>query len=858
MALLRTLFRRSNLAASTGNDGARERASEAITQSTTEDVARQIHRLAESGDWSAALRRADEALASAPDDADLVLARASTLFEWGRHREALPEFFRAENLGSTNYNLYLRAGWASMGCVGAVAAEAWMRKAVSAEPREWTAHFGLASALRGQGRIEEAAKAFEQALELSPGNVNCLTQLSECMLAQKEPVRAETYARRALEQDESVPFSWSNVGVTLIAQERFDEATAAFEHAGRLEEQGAGISDANFNLAMCLREAGRLDESLALYDRKLRTLPFPATSTHYAHALLIAGRLREGFRQYEFRWFHAPLLQLRPSFRKPVWSGQDLRGKTILLRTEQGIGDVIQFIRYAPHVKALGAKVILQLRTGLGALAAALPGVDHIPKPEDPYPEFDYYIHLMSLARVFGTDLATVPSAVPYLRTDPGKRAQWHARLANDAGLKVGLVWAGDPSHVRDRYRSIALEALAPLAQVQGVQFYSLQKGAAAAQMEVPPDGMRITDLGPELDDFSDTAALLETLDLLISVDTSVAHLAGALGRPVWLLTPTPPEWRWMTGRDDSPWYPTMRLFRQARQGEWRPVVERMTDALAVAVAATENIEPPRSLEPEERPLLPVDDDIPEMLRGLTAVAETAMGIVQYFPDDVPIGPSIRGYGEYLRDQCNSLAERMKPGDVVIEVEAGIGAHALALAPAIGPRGHLILYESRARMQQVLRQNLAANGIGNTTVMKRPLAGRSPRPAGANKPVPDSTGTPAATETIDELRLAKLDWIKTGEAADPLAVLEGASDTLWRLRPSLFLAVADTQAAMEVAERARDHGYTCWTMTTDLFNPSNFNCLDTDIFSGQTALAVVAIPEEHGGRIAFEGCEPIS
>ncbi len=557
--------------------------------------------------------------------------------------------------------------------VSGASGEAWMRKAIAANADEWTAHFGLATSLRNQGRMDEAVSAFEKALQLSPGNLHCLAQLSDCMLSQKAPAVAETYARKGVATNEGVPVAWTNLGVALVAQDRFEEATAAFEQAERLAQELGEGSDEHLNLAMCLRDTGRLRESLDIYERKLPTHPSAALHTQYAHSLLTSGNLLEGWYQYEFRWLQPPLLALRPSFRKPLWSGQDLRGRTILLRTEQGIGDVIQFIRYAPHVKALGATVLLQARPGVGELARSFPGVDRILDASEPYPEFDFYFHLMSLPRVFGTEIASVPAAVPYLQATPSRRTRWAERL-NGAGLfKVGIVWAGDAGHLRDRYRSVPLNALAPLADIDNVQFYSLQKGAAAAEAANPPAGMRLIDLGPDLEDFADTAAVIEQLDLTICVDTSVAHLAGALGKPVWLLLPTPAEWRWMTEREDSPWYPTMRLFRQQRQGDWAGVMASVHDALefeirSKAARSASLVAQASSAGPTMgQALLPIDARS-RSWRGLSAATETAMGIVQYFSEQPMVGDSIGWYGEYLRPQTDLLMRLIKPDSTVMEV----------------------------------------------------------------------------------------------------------------------------------------------------------------------------------------------
>ncbi|MBI3710034.1 MAG: hypothetical protein HY246_20500, partial [Proteobacteria bacterium] len=252
------------------------------------------------------------------------------------------------------------------------------------------------------------------------------------------------------------------------------------------------------------------------------------------------------------------------------------------LHAEQGLGDTIQFIRYVPLVAALGGRVVLQVSPELKRLLQAFPGVERLVAPADELPRYDVHLSLLSLPRAFATELPTIPDDVPYVTAEPAAVRAWGQRLAAYRGRRVGLVWAGRPEHRNDRNRSLQLQKLATLAAVPDVTFLSLQKGPAAAQLAGPPAGFSPVDLGQELGDFADTAAVIANLDLVISVDTSVAHLAGALGRPVWCLLPFAPDWRWLRGREDSPWYPTMRLFRQRRHGDWSDVAARVVEALRV------------------------------------------------------------------------------------------------------------------------------------------------------------------------------------------------------------------------------------------------------------------------------------
>ena len=268
----------------------------------------------------------------------------------------------------------------------------------------------------------------------------------------------------------------------------------------------------------------------------------------------------------------------------PSWNGEAIGDRLILLVAEQGHGDTLQFCRYVPQIAAGARGTILAVQPGLVRLLSRLPGVSEIITEGGRPSSFDLWCSLMSLPRAVGTTLETIPAVTPYLTADPADVAHWRARLARLAGLRVGLCWAGGQFNLgqvyRDRRRSLALDALAPLGDVPGVQFFSLQKGPPAAEAARPPHGLRLHDFTGELDDFADTAALVDNLDLVISVDTAVVHLAGALGRPVWLLNRFDTCWRWLQNRDDSPWYPSLRQFRQPAPGDWASVIGRARGAL--------------------------------------------------------------------------------------------------------------------------------------------------------------------------------------------------------------------------------------------------------------------------------------
>ncbi len=292
-----------------------------------------------------------------------------------------------------------------------------------------------------------------------------------------------------------------------------------------------------------------------------------------------------GWPEYEWRWRRQDASP--PALTQPLWDGSSLQGKSILLYPEQGLGDTLQFIRYAPLVKQTGATVIVQCQPPLLRLLATCAGIDRLLPEGADLPPFDVQAPLLSLPRILRTTLASIPANIPYLSADPDLRARWRQSLSGVADFKVGIAWQGNPGHKRDRQRSVPLAAFAPLAEAPGVRLVSLQKGPGHEQLTELAERLRVLDLTDELEDFADTAALLSNLDLVITVDTAVAHLAGAMGIPVWVALPIVPDWRWLLERQDSPWYPTMRLFRQTAWGDWAGVFERLTGALGQKIAAT-------------------------------------------------------------------------------------------------------------------------------------------------------------------------------------------------------------------------------------------------------------------------------
>jgi Tfp pilus assembly protein PilF len=425
-------------------------------------------------------------------------------------------------------------------------AEVALREILTQDPDHWEAAHVLGVRLQQIGRSEEAVAFFRRAVKHKPDWVE----------------------------------AWNNLSVALRAVGDLDEAAEAARRAIAVRPSYA---QAHFNLAHVLRDQSMYDEAMLEYERALEANPNYAKA-HYSRSmlLLLRGDYERGWPEYEWRWRKGDFSTPPRTFAQPLWDGSPLGDKRILLHPEQGMGDSIQFARYAPMVAERGGHVIVEAMPPLVEVMKTLRGIEQVVAYGDELPRFDVHAPLLSLPLAFRTTLETIPVKVPYLAADPLRVRGWRVRLDQQAPggtLRVGLNWAGNPNHPRDSERSIPLPLLEPLARIEGVTFVSLQKGAAPVGGDI-----RMLDWTADLTTFADTAALMENLDLIVTVDTSVAHLAGALARNVWTMLPRVPDWRWMLDREDSPWYPTMRLFRQTTRGDWPGVIQRVAAKLKARV----------------------------------------------------------------------------------------------------------------------------------------------------------------------------------------------------------------------------------------------------------------------------------
>lgn len=523
------------------------------------------------------------AIALRPDYAEALGNLGNVLLEQGRREEAEGCYRRVLALRPDAAETHNSLGNVLHESGQLTEAEQCYRRAITLRPDYAEAYNSLGNVLHDQGQLEEAEQRYRQALAHQPDLSEAYNNLGNVLRLQGRLAEAETALRQAITLKPDFAEAYNNLGVTLLDQWRLPEAAAACRQAAQLMPT---LAAAHNNLGVALKEQGALSEAVVCYEQALALQPdYPEAHVSLAFAHLLRGDYARGLAEYEWRWRCLDFVPRRRGFVQPLWDGQPLAGRTLLLHAEQGLGDTIQFLRYVPLAAARGGQVILEcypellrlLGPGYGGAAAVIGRGQSLPP-------FDVHAPLMSLPCLFGTRLETVPNELPYLAPDPALTARWAERLAGLGRPRVGLVWATNRLSKTARCRSLAPAALAPLAGAADVRFVGLQKGEAAEATAAPP-GLDLLNIGPELDDFADTAAVLAHLDLLISVDTSVAHLAGALGRPVWVLLPFSPDWRWLLDREDSPWYPTARLFRQPRLGDWTSVIARVAAALAAWAA---------------------------------------------------------------------------------------------------------------------------------------------------------------------------------------------------------------------------------------------------------------------------------
>ena len=568
----------------------------------------------EAGRRAEALASFERALALGPPQAEIHCNCGNLLTEMDRIEEAVKRYDAALALKPALLPALIGRANALQGLRRFTEGLADCDRAISLDPRNAAAFNNRAACLLGLGRFEEALESSERSLKLRPDSAKALTNKASALLGMRRFEEALAASDQALKLDPHYGQGLCNRGAALYGLGRRAEALAAYDAAlainpnlvealvnrvaplrfeDRYDEALAGTERAmslgspNGELlrarGLVLFDLGKYTEALDCLDRGLALNPADAECAfNKAQILMEQGNFAEGLPLYEARKRIDNPVGIR-SFPQPLWLGQeDIAGKTLFVHYEQGLGDAIMFSRFAAPLQAMGARVILSVPEKLVALFRSFaPEVEILPGLQAPE-QFDYHVPMASLMLALQTRIDTIPASVPYLKAEPERVARWRAQLG-DSGFKVGIAWQGARVS-NDVGRSMALAHFAPLAAIPGVRLISLQKGDGAEQLQVLPPGMKVETLGDDFDagadSFLDAAAAMEACDLVVSSDTAIPHLAGALGRPVWIALRHSPEWRWFLSRSDSPWYPSATLFRQSRPGDWKDVFSAMTEKL--------------------------------------------------------------------------------------------------------------------------------------------------------------------------------------------------------------------------------------------------------------------------------------
>jgi tetratricopeptide (TPR) repeat protein len=538
------------------------------------------------GNYAKAVRQIDLALKRDANNVFALNNRGNALSEIKRFDEALASYDRALELRPDYVEAHSNRGNALKGLNRFDEALESYDRALRLRPDYAEAHSNRSDALHRLKRFDEALASHDRALSLRPDYAEAHSNRGNALHELNRFEEALESYDRALELRPDFAEAHSNRGNALQELTRCEEALESYDRALMLRPD---LAEAHSNRGNALKELNRFEEALASYGRALTLRPALADA-HFNEAMcrMLLGDFSRGWEKYEWRWKTEQIKNERWNFTQPQWLGaNEIAGKTILLHAEQGFGDTIQFCRYVPRVAERGARVVLEVPKPLHETMRTLAGTPQIIAKGDPFPDFDLHCPLLSLPLAFGTQLETIPSEVPYLSAPASKAGAWRDRFGKHDRRRIGLVWAGNPrkelpnAHRIDLQRSIAFDRLAPILQVSDCDFYSLQKGdEAIAQLRDSTLRHRVIDWTGDLHDFSDTAALIENLDLVIAVDTAVAHLTGALGKPFWLINRHNTCWRWLLDRNDSPWYPTARLFRQDATRDWDKVIARIAAAL--------------------------------------------------------------------------------------------------------------------------------------------------------------------------------------------------------------------------------------------------------------------------------------
>lgn len=724
-----------------------------------------------------------QALALRPNDPNVHYNVAIALYEDGQIEAAIEQYQRVVDLQPDHANAHHNLGLALFRQGDRVGAIGHHRRAIALVPHHASAHNSLGVALLGQNQVEDALQCFQTAIDLKPDYASAHDNLGTALQRQGKLVDAIAAYQTAIALKPDAANAYSNLGTALKEQGNFPDAIAAFETAIRLQPDHA---DAYNNYGGTFVELGQYDAAIDCYEQAIRHKPdYADAHLNLGIMLLMQGHYQRGFVEYHWRWKTTQCPDLR--YPQALWDGSPLQGRVILLTAEQGFGDTIQFARYAPLVAASGGVVVMACQKPLERLLGTLEGLDHCVDRDQTDVQTHVHCPLLDLPLLLGTTIATIPAQVPYLHPP---EQHWELPAVPHTRLKVGIVWASNPANSTSSKRSCDLDAFLPLLEIPAVAFYSLQKDVSEADATRLAE-LSIQNLAPYLEDFAETAAAIVQLDLVITVDTAVAHLAGALAHPVWTLLPFSADWRWLTDREDTPWYPTMRLFRQSQPGDWVGVFQ------AVQVALQAIVRQPNALTPFKLDSGAVS--LPAPVATVLSPKPCQHGSLIYYAGDRGVGDALEMSGEWRSGEINLLQHLVQPRDWVAEVGAGIGAQTVYWAKAVGRSGRVLAIEPQRLLFQTLCTNLVLNRHQNvyaypvalgaapgfqplvTPTYCWPLPSQPPQTEQVQVVTLDSFG-------LSQCRLLKLNLSRAQE------LLSGATQTLQRCQPIVYWSVPTKDA----------------------------------------------------------------
>jgi FkbM family methyltransferase len=789
-----------------------------------------------------------EVLRGHPDNLHAWINLGDLYGKAGRASDAISAWERALQLDAESVLVLNNMGVTCSNLGRAHDAAGYFRRAASIEPDRHDLWFSLGNCLLGLGRHTQAEKALRQALRIDTTHAQTHNNLGVTLGHLKRDDEAIGALRQALECDADLADGLNNLALALYKRDARDEALRLLRHC---VDRHPGYALGWANLGMVLQGMGQLEEAVRVIDRALELTPNQeGWLWNQSLAYLTMGDFERGWQHFETRYApgRADPVATLPDLPFPMWTGEDLSGKRILLVKEQGFGDQIQCLRFVANLVARGASVGVWVHSAVAPLAALVPGVQEV-MTDPPAEGYDYWALLMSLPVRFAASSTTLPQSVPYVAADPAQQESMHQRIeAFAAGrLKVGINWAGNPSHPNDRNRSLGLADIAAWLDLSTVAWVSLQTQRSADTNPWVQRG-NLLPLGDEIQNFADTAAIIANLDVVISIDSAVAHLAGAMGARTWLLLPANPDYRWMLERTDSPWYPTMQLWRQATLGDWHSTLGQVEQALRLETGETGvGIAAPGFAR-----CMP--------LAGPQRLMSGRHGWFVYNHHDQYVGQALEHYGEYGEHEVQWFG-RILQGFAdcdVIEVGANIGSQTVALCRMAR---RVFALEPQPTVFQTLCANVALNAIRNCQAypmaagevagtLKVPPVGydRSGNFGGISLQA-DGAGTPVQVVALDEF-LAKLvpdlrvRLIKVDVEGMERAVLRGARQLIARDRPLLYVENDRIEQSEALILCMREMGYRLYWHCPLLFNSQNFFGNADNIYQGIAAFNMLGVPQE--------------